>query len=218
MTRSGQAATLEVVSDVICPWCYIGKRRLTAALELLGSEIDIQVIWKPYELNPDMPPGGMERRSYYAAKFGSAAGADHLIANISANARGDGLAIDYDAITRVPNTITAHRLIWFAGQFGLQDALVDGLFRAYFVDGRNIEDFGVSHTIGVDAGLNAASIDAFLHSNEALDTVRTEAREAHRSGIQGVPAFVFNGRYLFSGAQSPDTIALSIKRAVKKGL
>ena len=126
--------------------------------------------------------------------------------------------MDYSNIKSVPNTRIAHRLNWFAEQFHHQDAVVDGLFRAYFVDGRNIEDTSVLIAIAVDAGLERTAVARFLDSDEALDIVETEAKQAHQSGIQGVPAFILNGRFLLSGAQSPETISLSIKRAVARGI
>lgn len=218
MTANPAIATLDIVSDVICPWCYIGKQRLRQALDLLDKAIALQVRWQPYELNPSMPPGGLERSAYYTAKFGSEAGAANLIANVTANAHNDGLEMDYSRIARVPNTIAAHRLIWFAERTRSQDAVVDGLFRAYFVEGRNIEDSDVLAEIAVAAGIDADEIATLLAGEEGLDIVRDAAKRAHRSGIQGVPAFIFNDRFLFSGAQSPETIALSIERAVAKGL
>ena len=218
MNSNKPTTTLEIISDVVCPWCYIGKRRLDQALELLGSDIPITVRWKPYELNPTMPTGGMDRQNYYASKFGSAAYAEDLIANITANAHNDGLPMDYANIKRVPNTRTAHRLIWLAAQYDCQDAVVDALFQAYIVDGRNIEDRGVLIEIAVGAGIAHDVVSEFLDSDAALDIVATEAQAAHKAGIQGVPAFVLNGRLLFSGAQSPETISLTIKRAIAKSL
>jgi predicted DsbA family dithiol-disulfide isomerase len=211
-------ATLEIISDVACPWCYIGKQRLADARELMGPEVALNIRWKPYELNPSMPASGMERKSYYAGKFGSENYADQLIANITANAHEDGLAMDYSRIARVPNTRNAHRLIWFAEQFDLQDTIVDRLFEAYFVEGRDVGEHAVLVDIAAAAGLERAATEQFLAGDEALDIVETEERDARRAGIQGVPAFVFNGRFLFSGAQSAETISLSIKRALAKGL
>lgn len=218
MNSNTSATTLEIVSDVVCPWCYIGKRRLDRALELLGSANPIAVRWKPYELNPKMPAGGLDRRSYYTRKFGSAAYAEDLIANITANAHNDGLPMDYANIKRVPNTRTAHRLIWLAERFDCQDAIVDALFQAYFVDGANIEDRVVLLNIAVGTGISDKVVSDFLDSDEGLDIIATEIKAAHDAGIQGVPAFVLNGHFLFSGAQSPETISLTIKRAIAKDL
>ncbi|MGR9089598.1 MAG: DsbA family oxidoreductase [Gammaproteobacteria bacterium] len=218
MSANPTSVTLDIVSDIICPWCYIGKRRLQRALELLDPAIELNVRWQPYELNPAMPPGGLECGAYYTAKFGSEAGAANLIENVTANAHNDGLEMDYARIARVPNTIPAHRAIAYAAQTHCQDAVVDGLFRAYFVDGRNIEDNDVLADIAVAAGIDSTAVAALLASDEGFDSVRGAAKQARRSGIQGVPAFVFNGRFLFSGAQSPETISLSIERAVAKSL
>lgn len=218
MTMDSTNPTLEIISDVVCPWCYIGKRRLKQALELCGDETPLRVRWKPYQLNPKMPIEGVERQSYYAAKFGSAVSANQLIANITANAHEAGLEIDYARIERVPNTLAAHRLIWFAEHGDTQDAVVEALFRAYFIEGRDLGDHTVLVDIAQEVGLDRARVDAFLSSDVALEHIQGEAKQAHNSGIQGVPAFVFNGRYLFSGAQSPETISLSLKRAIKKGL
>lgn len=218
MNSNPTGATLDIVSDVICPWCYIGKQRLRQALDRLDDAIELQVRWQPYELNPSMPPGGLERDRYYTAKFGSEAGAANLIANVTANAHNDGLEMDYTRIARVPNTIAAHRLIWYAERTQNQDAVVDGLFRAYFVEGRNLEDNDVLAAIAVAAGIDADEVATLLAGDEGIDIVKAAAKRAHHSGIQGVPAFLFNDRFLFSGAQSPETIALSIERAVAKGL
>jgi len=218
MNPNPTGATLDIVSDVVCPWCYIGKQRLRRALDLLDPAIALTIRWQPYELNPAMPPGGLERSAYYTAKFGSEAGAANLIANVTANAHNDGLEMDYSRIARVPNTIAAHRLIWYAERTNRQDAVVDGLFRAYFVEGRNIEDNDVLADIAVAAGIDPDAVATLLAGDEGFDIVRAAAKQAHRAGIQGVPAFIFNDRFLFSGAQSPETIALSIERAVAKGL
>jgi predicted DsbA family dithiol-disulfide isomerase len=215
MPSDTTVATLDIISDVVCPWCYIGKRRVAQALDLI-PEVPLQVRWFPYELNPTMPVEGMERKSYYSRKFGSDQGADELIASITVNARNDGLTMDYEKISRVPNTQTAHRLIWYAARFDAQDAIVDALFEAYFVAGRNIGAPDELAKIAAEAGLDHADAERFLAGDEALDIVTTEAKSAHSSGIQGVPAFLVNGQYLFSGAQSPETISLSIKRAITR--
>ncbi|MDA0822327.1 MAG: DsbA family oxidoreductase [Proteobacteria bacterium] len=216
MTTGQPSNTLEIISDVVCPWCYIGKRRLSRALELLGAETPLTVRWRPYELNPTMPPEGRERRAHYARKFGSMEDAAHLIANITSNAHHEGLAMDYEKIERVPNTLTAHRLIWFAERCDSQNAIVDALFEAYFVEGRNIGDRAVLIDIAVNCGLERNDVTVFLDGNEAVDIVTTQMSAARDAGIHGVPAFVLNGQFLFSGAQSPETISLSIKRAIAR--
>jgi predicted DsbA family dithiol-disulfide isomerase len=210
--------TLEIVSDVVCPWCYIGKRRLGEALALLGPEVPLEICWRPYELNPRMPATGMDRETYYERKFGSAEYAGQLLANVAANARDAGIAMDYTKIAVIPNTRTAHRLIWYAGRYDRQDAVVDGLFQAYFVDGRDVGDTQVLTEVAAACGLERGLTERFLAGDEGIDAVEAEERAAHEAGIQGVPAFLLNGRFLFSGAQSPETISLAIGRALAKGL
>ena len=211
-------ARLDIVSDVVCPWCYIGKHRLGQALEMLDEEIELDIRWRPYELNPGMPRAGMDRRAYCEAKFGSVEYANQLYANVAANAHADGLPMAVDRIARTPNTRAAHRLIEAAGRAGCQDAVVDGLFRAYFVDGRDIGNTVTLVEIGAAAGLNADALETLLSGATGDDEITRQEREAHELGVNGLPAFVFNGRLLFSGAQTPQTIALSIQRAIAKGL
>ena len=209
---------LDVVSDPICPWCYIGKHRLRQGLELLDPEIDIDVHWRPFELNPTMPREGMDRDAYCERKFGSIAYARQLYANVAANAKADGLPMEVDRIARTPNTRLAHRLIAYAEDHGRQNDLVDTLFAAYFVEGRDIGDAAVLGELAHDAGLDAAAVDALLADDGADAAIDAQEREAQGLGVQGVPAFLFNGKLLFSGAQDPRTIALAIERALTKGL
>jgi predicted DsbA family dithiol-disulfide isomerase len=208
---------LDIVSDVICPWCYVGKRRLEQALERIGPEIAIDVRWRPFELNPTMPPGGIDREVYCIRKFGSLEYGERLYANVAANAHADGLPMEYERIARVPNTRAAHRLIWFAEQHEAQDAVVDGLFAAYFVDGRDIGDPNVLTEVAVSAGLERERVEGLLGSDEGDELVDSDEMEARRLGIDGVPAFLLNGRYIFSGAQTPETIALAIEQAIDRG-
>ena len=209
-------STLEIVSDVICPWCYIGKRRLARAWQQLDAADSIRIQWQPYELNPTMPVRGVDRESYYTRKFGSAAYAAQLIENVTANARADGLEMNYARIATVPNTIAAHRLIWYAERHGCQDRIVDALFAAYFVDGRDVGDLASLVDIAAESGLDKAEADQFLHSDAGQEIVSAKARAAQAEGIHGVPAFRLNGQLLFTGAQSPETIALSIQRALDR--
>jgi predicted DsbA family dithiol-disulfide isomerase len=224
--RSAESATtaprarLEIVSDVVCPWCYIGKHRLDQALAQIGADIEFDISWRPFELNPTMALEGMDRKAYVAAKFGSADHARQIYANVTANADSDGLPIAIERIARTPNTRAAHRLIDGAGKLGCQNAVVDALFKAYFVDGQDIGDLQVLHDLGVAAGLDADAIASALADATGAGDARIDAEEAvaHELGIHGVPAFIYNGRMLLSGAQSPQTIALSLKRASAKGL
>ncbi|MCB1749554.1 MAG: DsbA family oxidoreductase [Gammaproteobacteria bacterium] len=212
------AARLDIVSDVVCPWCYIGKRRLEQALATLDGELALEVHWQPYELNPTLPAEGMDRRAYCEAKFGSLEYARQLYENVAANARADGLPMAIERIARTPNTRRAHRLLELAGAAGCQDAVVDALFQAYFVDGRDVGDVDTLLGIASAAGMDAGRVREALDDAAALARIEQEERSAQAMGINGVPAFLFNGRLLFTGAQTPETIALALKRAAAKGL
>ena len=209
---------LDVVSDPICPWCYIGKHRLEQGLELLDPEIEIDVRWRPFELNPTMPREGMDRDTYCERKFGSIEYARQLYANVAANAKADGLPMEVDRIARTPNTRLDHRLIAYAEEHERQNDLVDALFAAYFVEGRDIGDAAVLSKVAHHAGLDAAAVDDLLADDGPDAAIAAQEREAKGLGVQGVPAFLFNGKLLFSGAQDPQTIARAIERAVAKGL
>lgn len=209
---------IDVVSDVVCPWCYIGKHRLEQGLAMLEDGIDVEVHWRPYELNPTLPAGGMDRATYCERKFGSVEYARQLYDNVAANAASDGLAMAVDRIARTPNTRAAHRLIAFAQAHDAQDAVVDALFAAYFVDGRDVGDPDVLLSVATAAGLPRDDVRALLADPSGDAAIEAQEREAQDMGVSGVPAFLFNGRLLFSGAQDPVTVRLAIERAVRKGL
>jgi predicted DsbA family dithiol-disulfide isomerase len=206
-------ARIDIVSDAICPWCYIGKRHLEGALKALSEEgLIFQVHWNPFQLNPDMPKEGRDRASYRAWKFGSADKAtalDHRITEAAANA---GLAFRTDLMRRTPNTIDAHRLIWFAGQRGDQDAVMEAVFKAYFVEGRDIGERSVLADCAAEAGLRWQSTMDFLASDLAEKEVRSADRAARDAGVSGVPSFFLDGYSLFSGAMPAASIADALRR------
>ena len=215
---SGPAtAVLEIVSDVICPWCYVGKERLARALATLG-DFPLTVHWRPYELNPTMPRQGMSRREYCERKFGSLEQANQMYTRVVDAARADGLELNVERMTRTPNTRAAHRLIEFAAQEGCQDAVVDGLFAAYFVNGQDVGDPTVLLDVATAAGLPREAVSAMLSTPDDDAAIEAAEEDARELGVSGVPAFLYNGHLLFSGAQSPETIALSLKRARERGL
>lgn len=197
---------IEVVSDVVCPWCFIGKRRLEKALALLGRA-DVPVRWKAFQLNPGAPREGMERASYRARKFGSAEVARQLEDQVAEAARDESLDLRFDRIARVPNSFDAHRLIWLAGREGVQDRAVESLFRAYFMDGQNVGDPAVLLSIGAEVGLSAPDVVEMLAGDLGADTVRAEEAEARARGVSGVPAFFVNGEPVTSGAHPPPLLA-----------
>jgi predicted DsbA family dithiol-disulfide isomerase len=211
-------ARLDIVSDVVCPWCYIGKHRLERALALLGDHVALDIRWRPFELNPTLPTAGMDRREYCTIKFGSIERARALYENVAANAHADGLPMRVERIARTPNTRRAHRLIDLAYEHGCQDAVVDALFQAYFVDGRDIGDLATLIAIGSALGIPTAVVDTALVDDSGDAAIERQEHAAHELGVSGVPAFLYNDRLLFSGAQSPQTIALAIQRAAARGL
>ena len=198
---------LDVVSDVVCPWCFVGKRRLQKAIKLLGDSVDVKVTWRPFQLNPWMPKEGMDRREYRRAKFGSLERSQQLDARLVGVGASEGIEFHLDRITRTPNTLDAHRLIWLAQQHGLQDAVVEALFQAYFVDGVDIGNqknlMAVAQAVGLDRTLAENLLSTDLGAREVL----AEEAKFKELGIEGVPSFVVDGSVLFSGAAEPQMIA-----------
>jgi predicted DsbA family dithiol-disulfide isomerase len=210
---NASVADLLVFIDVICPWCLVGKRRLERALTLIDQET-VRVTWLPFELNPDMPKEGMDRRDYRTRKFGSSERSAQLDAQMTEMGAGEGIDFHFDLITRTPNTFNAHRLIWRGRQTGGQDRLVEGLFRAYFAQGRDIGSDGVLEDVAVEAGMELAEVSALLQSDEGALQVSQEEDAARRAGLSGVPAFILNRRPLLVGAHPPEIIASALRRAM----
>jgi len=210
--------TVDVVSDVVCPWCFIGKRRLEAALALAardGAARDAVVRWHPFELNPDLPRECVDRRAYLDAKFGGTQRAAQIYERVRAAGASVGIPFAFERIARQPNTRDAHRLVAWAQGRGNADALVERLFTAYFQEGRDPGDRDVLAAIAGEAGVDAAAARAMLDSDAGEAAVRDSERRALEIGIGGVPFFVFNGRFAVSGAQEPQTLARAISEAVR---
>lgn len=205
--------TVDVISDVICPWCWVGKRRLEKAVAANAGTNEVVVRWHPFQLNPDMPKEGVERRAYRTAKFGSWERSLELDARLVAVGAGEGIEFAFDKIARTPNTLDAHRLIRLAGERGVQDAVVEALFRAYFTEGRDISDRGTLLDVVAGAGLDRNRSETELAGDGGLGAVRAEEEEARRLGVQGVPFFVVNGELALSGAQPPETFLAAFGRA-----
>ncbi len=206
---------LDVFSDPICPWCYIGKANLDRALEAhAGHPFEIE--WHPFQLNPDMPAEGADRRSYLEAKFGGKQNAVAVYARVAEAAAAAGVAINFEAMSRVPNTLDAHRMIHWAGLEGRQTAMVSALFRAYFRDGKDIGDKATLATLASDAGMDP-SLAARLLATEA-DRADLAARDAHarQRGVNAVPTFVIANQYVLSGAQSVEFWGRVIDEMVAK--
>ncbi len=193
-------AIVEVVSDVVCPWCFLGKRRLEKALVLLGSP-QTGIRWKPFQLNPSAPKEGMDRQEYRARKFGSAARSKELEDRVAASGAEDGIHFRFDNIKKTPNTFDAHRLIWLAGEQGDQNTIVENLFQAYFLDGEDIGAPEVLREIARKSGME------FPNGNQATQEVKAEEEFARRQGVSGVPSFFINGTLITSGAHKPEQLA-----------
>jgi len=191
---------LDILSDPICPWCYIGKTWLDRALER-HPDHPFAIEWHPFQLNPDMPAGGLDRRTYLEAKFGGKQKAAAVYAKIAEAAEAAGLAIDWGRIARTPNTLDAHRLIHWAGIEGRQTAVVSALFRAYFIEGRDIGEAGVLADIAARAGLDAEMIRALLQGEADRDEIAARDAHARDRGVTGVPTFVVANQYVLTGAQ-----------------
>jgi predicted DsbA family dithiol-disulfide isomerase len=208
--------TVDVVSDVVCPWCYIGKRKLEHALsELRAGEpgIEVAVRWHPFELNPDLPAAGIARADYLEAKFGGAQRATEIYARVQAVGLTVGIAFDFQRIARQPNTRDAHRLIAWAQQTGEAEPIVEHLFRAYFIEGRRLTDASELAAIADEAGFPRDAAQALLATERLRTEVEAEYREAQDAGITGVPFFIFNGRTAVSGAHDPPALLEAIAAA-----
>jgi predicted DsbA family dithiol-disulfide isomerase len=213
----GTVHRLDVVSDTICPWCYVGKRRLAAALPVLAAEgLRFEVTWRPFQLNPAMPTEGLDRRLYRSAKFGSWEKSQALDAQVAAAGRGDGLVFRHDLMAKTPNTLASHALIRLGLELGgpaLQDRVVEALFAAYFAQGRDVGDREVLAELGEGVGIDRARSLAFLADPASAAAVADEERLARGLGLNGVPSYVLDGRYLFSGAQPARAMVRALREA-----
>ena len=208
--------TVDVISDVICPWCYIGKRRLEKAVAALVGQYDVQVRWHPFQLNPTMPKEGIRRGEYRTQKFGSWERSQELDAKVIAVGATEGIHFAFDKSERTPNTVDAHRLIWLADKHDCQDAVVEALFVAYFTEGRDISNRTTLIDVVVEAGLERQVVETMLNSDEGLDVLADAGEMSRRHGVSGVPFFIINNEITLSGAQQPDTF-LEAFRLAKNG-
>jgi predicted DsbA family dithiol-disulfide isomerase len=194
---------IDIFSDVICPWCYVGKRRFERALAL-RPVAKLAVQWRAFQLNPEMPAEGMDRQAYLAAKFGDRRRAEDIYARVREAGEGEGIVFAFDKIVRTPNTVRAHRLIRYGGLQSLQNAVVDRLFAAYFEEGASIGDIDTLSALAAEIGMSAAEVRSFLDSDRGEREVEAELATAYRIGISGVPCFIVDGRYALPGAQEPE--------------
>ena len=194
---------IDVYADPVCPWCFIGKRRLERTLAA-RDDVAATVTWRPFQLNPEMPAEGMSQAVYLRSKFGGLERAAKFHDVIAEAGRSERIAFDFGAIRHTPNTLDAHRLIRFAGAHGRQNEIVEALFSAYFLTGENIGDHGVLARIAYTAGLDGYAVKAYLASKADQPEVAAEDLRARRMSIDAVPCFIVNGQYAISGAQEPE--------------
>ncbi len=198
-----QTVKLDILSDPICPWCYIGKTNLDKALASVPNHPFV-IEWHPFQLNPDMPEGGMDRREYLERKFGGKEGAVRAYAPVVEHAEKAGLNIDFEAMKRTPNTLDAHRLIHWAGIESKQNAVVDALFDAYFVQGRDIGDHEVLADIADSVGMDAAVVLKLLKSDADRNDIRQRDTHSREMGVSSVPTFIVANQHAVPGAQPAD--------------
>lgn len=205
---------LDVFSDVICPWCWIGKRRLEAALSMPGCE-DVTVTWRAYQLYPEIPPEGMPRDEFMRQRFGSSGGTSGMAEHLQAEAGKVGLELNFKAAARMPNTLNAHRLERWAhvqGGSTAQDAMVETLFHYHFVQGHDLGDLDVLADAAVDAGLDGTAARQWLEGSAGAREVEYEVAWSRENGITGVPCFVLPNGYGVPGAQDPETLGRFIRK------
>ena len=211
---AGEPLAIDIVSDVVCPWCYVGKRRLDAALA--GIDVPVQVSWRPYQLDPTIPPEGKSRRDYMQAKFGSLDKVRHIHERLEGIGEEVGIPFAFERIAVSPNTLDAHRLIRWAGETAADGDIVEALFSAYFIEGRDIGDPAVLADIAAADGMDRDAIAARLASDEDRGAVRQEIEAAQRIGVTGVPTFILAGRYALVGAQPPAEIAGALQSIARQ--
>ena len=206
--------SIEIYSDVVCPWCFIGKRRVEQALERIREQYAATMpVWRAFQLNPDLPAEGVARKEYVEQKFGGAQRAKEIYARVAGAGASVDIPFEFERIARQPNTINAHRLIRFAGAHDAQNAVVEELFRAFFLEGRDMGDVETLVDIAASAGMNRDVVQQYLQSSQGAEEVRSEDALARQLGITGVPFFVFGGKYAVSGAQEADMLVQAYEQA-----
>ena len=215
MTSAAASLSIDIISDVVCPWCYIGKRRLESALALRGGGAQATTRWLAFQLNPDIPSEGVDRRSYLEQKFGGPERAREIYARIEAAGQEVGIAFNFERIKRQPNTVDAHRLLAWAQDADpvAADSLVERLFRAYFIGGIDIGHLDALATLACEAGFDAVAARAWLASDAGRTAIKAEEQRTRALGVSGVPFFVFNQRLAVSGAQPPEVLLDAMEQA-----
>ena len=204
---------IHITFDTVCPWCYIGKRRLEMALSM-RPQIRVKLNWRPFLLNPEMPPEGIDRTAYLVKKFGSESRTNRIYGTIGEAGQSVEIDFAFERIGKTPNSVDSHRLVRFAHERGLADEVVEALFVEFFINGRDIGDLRVLTEIGAANGLDAQEIRAYLNTDADVGAIHDENVRAHRLGINGVPSFAFNEKFVISGAQEPQVLARMLDAAL----
>jgi predicted DsbA family dithiol-disulfide isomerase len=207
---------IDIVTDIMCPWGFIGKRWLEQALSQ-RPEIRADVTWHAFQVNPELPAEGVDREAYLVSKFGSVDAAKTVLSDIARTGASAGIRFAFDRIRRTPNTREAHRLVRYATARGSADAAIEAVFRAYFVEGRDIGNAATLTQIAGELGLEAAEFTAFLASAAEIEQVVAEDRDARRSGIAAVPCFIFDRRFAMAGAHEPELLLEALDAAANDG-
>ena len=206
---------IDIVSDVVCPWCAIGYKKLSEAMTQLDDEISIEVNWKPYQLHPEIPREGFDKKEYYKIKFGESLGSSDKFNFISEEGRKVGLEFNFKKSKNLPNTFLAHRLLWLCRSKDMQDDIAEALFYAYFTDGRDVGNEDELIEISSENGLNKQEIRDFFQSNIGHEEVLREENRAREMNIFSVPTYIFNKKYLLVGGQESDTFKAYIEKVIE---
>ena len=209
---------IDIISDVVCPWCYVGEHRLQQALDKKQPEFAAAIHFYPFELNPDMPEEGVNHLEYLADKFGSKSRVHAVHHQLETLAQSEGLPLNFDLIQKSPNTFKAHRLIWLAAQYKVQRQVAVALYLAYFAEGKNVGDENELIHIGTIAGIPQEKLTAFFSGTEGEKEVHNMEKEIYQSGISSVPAFIIDDKYLVRGAQPVETFCEALEKAAADGL
>lgn len=203
---------IDIVSDTVCPWCFIGKRRIERAMAL-RPDVKFDVIWRPYRLDPSIPREGVDRRAYLKAKFGDSPRTSAMGDAIRSEGASEGIAFAFDKIARSPNTLDSHRVIRWSANAGVQNEVVERLFQAYFIEGRDIGNSDVLSEVAGKAGMDGELVGTLLAGDADLESVEREAGLANEMGITGVPTFIFDSKFMISGAREAELLVRVIDKA-----
>ena len=206
---------IDIISDVVCPWCAIGYKKLSEAMTQLDDDISFDINWKPYELHPEIPKEGFDKKEYYKIKFGESSGSSDRFNFITEEAKKVGLEFNFKKSKNLPNTFLAHRLLWFCRSKNKQHVLAEALFHAYFSDGRDVGDKDELIQISSENGINREEIKEFFQTNIGHEEVLREENRAREMNIFSVPTYIFNKKYLLVGGQESDTFKAYINKVIE---